>query len=85
MDGLAAFIENIWGVIRSDKELNLPDTKEMVANFRCNEIKDEALEQVKDLFQALSDSCKENICNDFGAKCKEIITKSVDYYEENAH
>jgi len=46
MDGLSAFIENIWGVIRSDKELNLPDTKEMVANFRCNEIKEEALQQV---------------------------------------
>jgi hypothetical protein len=37
------FLEKTWSVIREDKELNLPDQREMVANYRCNEIKQEAL------------------------------------------
>lgn len=42
MDGMPIFIERSWAIIRSQKELNLPDQRDMVANYRCNEIKDEA-------------------------------------------
>lgn len=41
------FVDQTWGVIRDQKELNLPDQREMVANYRCNEIKDEAMQKVK--------------------------------------
>jgi len=43
IDGLSVFIDQTWEVIRNQKELNLPDQREMVANYRCNEIKDEAI------------------------------------------
>jgi len=42
MDGMPIFIEKSWSIIRSQKELNLPDQRDMVANYRCNEIKEEA-------------------------------------------
>lgn len=42
MNGLGIFIKNIWAVINSDKEFHFPGIKEKVANFRCNEINDEA-------------------------------------------
>jgi len=42
MDGLAIFIDNTWDKIKDQKELNLPDQRIMVANLRCNELKDEA-------------------------------------------
>lgn len=42
MDGMPIFIERSWAAIRNQKELNLPDQRDMVANYRCNEIKDEA-------------------------------------------
>lgn len=48
MDGLPVFIDQTWSVIKDSKELNLPDQREMVANYRCNEIKQEALEKVAD-------------------------------------
>jgi len=48
MDGLHIFFEETWSVIREDKELNLPDQREMVANYRCNEIKDEALKLIEE-------------------------------------
>lgn len=43
MDGLALFIDKTWETIRMQKELNLPDQKILVANLRCNELKEEAL------------------------------------------
>ena len=46
MDGVPIFIEQAWESIRSQKELNLPDQRAMVANFRCNEIKEEAIKHI---------------------------------------
>ncbi len=46
MDGLALFIGHTWEKIRTQKELNLPDQRVMVASLRCGELKDEAMELV---------------------------------------
>lgn len=35
IDGLPIYIEKSWEMIRDQKELNLPDQREMVANYRC--------------------------------------------------
>ena len=43
IDGLPIYIEKSWEMIRDQKELNLPDQREMVANYRCQEFKTEAL------------------------------------------
>lgn len=37
MDGLSYYMEQNWASIRSNKELNLPDQRKLVAEFRCNE------------------------------------------------
>ena len=47
LDGLAVFVTQAWDTIRLQKELNLPDQRAMVANYRCTELKEEALEQVR--------------------------------------
>lgn len=41
-------MKNTWQTIKEQKELNLPDQREIVATYRCNEIKDEALKKVND-------------------------------------
>ena len=43
IDGLPFFVEHSWEAIKSRRELNLPDMRVMVVNYRCNEIKEEAL------------------------------------------
>ena len=43
MDGLPMFIDKTWEVIKSQKDINLPDQRIMVANLRCNELRDEAI------------------------------------------
>jgi len=47
IDGLSIFIDSTWDVIKNNKELNLPDQREMVAQYRCTEVKVEALQQVE--------------------------------------
>jgi hypothetical protein len=48
MDGFSFFISEAWKSIREQKELNLPDQRAMVANYRCTELKEEAFELIKE-------------------------------------
>ena len=47
IDGLPTFIHETWDIIKDQKELNLPDQRIMVANLRCNELKEEALDKIQ--------------------------------------
>jgi hypothetical protein len=47
MDGIPVFCEQSWGAIRESKQLNLPGARQLVADFRCNEFKTEALEHIE--------------------------------------
>jgi hypothetical protein len=47
-DGLHLYMKNTWQTIKEQKELNLPDQREIVATYRCNEIKGEALKSAND-------------------------------------
>jgi hypothetical protein len=45
-DGLPIFDVKTWEKIRTQKELNLPDQRVLVATMRCNELKDKATVKV---------------------------------------
>ena len=49
----ACFIDKTWEKIKTQKELNLPDQRAMVANYRCTELKDEALELIEKSFTSI--------------------------------
>lgn len=53
IDAVPVFVEKSWEVIRNQKELNLPDQREMVASYRCNELREEASAMIKKDMQAL--------------------------------
>lgn len=63
MDGVPIFIERSWATIRNQKELNLPDQRDMVANYRCNEIKAEAEKLVEPKVQELFRASEKEIPN----------------------
>jgi protein SEY1 len=65
IDGLSVFIDQTWDVIRHQKELNLPDQREMVANYRCNEIKAESIALVADKVEALRKESEQALLKDF--------------------
>mmetsp|Transcript_696 Transcript_696/g.853 ORF Transcript_696/g.853 Transcript_696/m.853 type:complete len:214 (+) Transcript_696:887-1528(+) len=56
----------------------------MVAEYRCNQIKEEALDQVKTDIIDLKAECSKSLTEDFQHKCKAIVKSSLNYFEEQA-
>ena len=84
IDGLSYFIDTTWTIIKDQKELNLPDQREMVAQYRCNEVKDEALELVKDQITALDAKSRSSPIDNFPEQCMALLKTCVQYYKEEA-
>jgi hypothetical protein len=68
LDGMPTYVQQAWHSIREQKELNLPDQRAMVANFRCNELKDEALAAAYPEMIALQFNCNQRYQADFKDK-----------------
>jgi len=82
-DGLAHFASEIWGVIKANKDLDLPSQKHMLAMFRCEEIMETSyrgflkqLEEVKTAMQA-QDSPTAN----FGLVAKGLFDECIKAYQ----
>jgi hypothetical protein len=84
LDGLSIFIESTWEKIRTQKELNLPDQRIMVANLRCNELKEEGIELVDADIQKLKAESEKGLIEGFNHRCSEIIRIAVNHYDEFA-
>uniref|UniRef100_A0A383VTW4 Protein ROOT HAIR DEFECTIVE 3 homolog n=1 Tax=Tetradesmus obliquus TaxID=3088 RepID=A0A383VTW4_TETOB len=85
-DSLVLSTRNIWGIIRSQKDLNLPAHKVMVANIRCNEIK---LEQLRNFsqdqaWQALEAGSSSSLMRDFGKHAAGLLESCLEGYEQEA-
>jgi protein SEY1 len=80
MDGVSIFIERSWAVIRSQKELNLPDQRDMVANYRCNEIKEEAEKLVQPKMESLLHESSEKEITTFKETVVAILGEAVQHY-----
>jgi hypothetical protein len=85
IDGLPVFIDKTWDKIKSQKELNLPDQRIMVANLRCNELKEESLEKVNPELNKLRVDSDKGYVEGFADACREIIKIAISYYDEYAH
>jgi len=57
----------------------------MVATFRCNEIKVEALEKTAQPLRQLKMNCYSGVVNGFKQECESIIKDSIDYYNGEAY
>ena len=82
MDGLPLFIDKMWEKIRTQKELNLPDQRIMVAMLRCNELKDEALLKVQPLVSNLRERAEQERLESFTEECKIIMKTAATHYDE---
>jgi len=83
-DGLPVFVDQTWKVIRTQKELNLPGQREMVANYRCNEMKDEAVAKVKAQIEELKRQSDRQIIENFGESCASVVQDACNFYQEVA-
>jgi hypothetical protein len=57
----------------------------MVANFRCNELKEESIELVKEPCFILKEDSEKGVLNNFAERCWEIMKMATAHYDEFAH
>ena len=81
-DGLKQYVNQIWKDILNDKDLDIPNQREMLANYRCTEIKNKILlahdKEIKDLIKLSNEKDIENIKDKF----IEIKNKICTEYEK---
>ena len=91
-DGLKQYVNQIWKDILNDKDLNIPSQREMLANYRCTEIKNKILlehdKEIKDLIKSSSEKDIEDIKDIFITIKNNICTeyeKQGSNYEEKVY
>ncbi|KAG2448827.1 hypothetical protein HYH02_006178 [Chlamydomonas schloesseri] len=85
-DAFALSIHNIWDVIRSQKDLNLPAHKVMVANIRCQEIADDQLRAfaADQAWAGLQEAAGLGAVEGFGPQVAGLMDSCVKGYEAEA-
>lgn len=83
-DGIKQYIFQLWNDIINEKELNIPSQKEMLSNYRCNEIKDSVLMENDQAIRDIQNLSAKEIIDDFESKCNEIADKIFKGYDKTA-
>ena len=81
IDGFYKYCLDIWTNILNNKDLNIPGQKEMLARFKCEEIKMASLNLVEQKINELEIESTSNIMNDFGEKAKQILQEAMNNYD----
>jgi hypothetical protein len=84
IDGLSIYSRQIWSDIISNKDLNIPSQKEMLANYRCNEIKDMALQQCEIDLESFQMDSAAKILDNFKERSEKITKQVLSNYDETA-
>ncbi|GAB68532.1 GTP binding protein, partial [Plasmodium cynomolgi strain B] len=84
-DGFAHYCNNIWNTIVKQSQLDIPSQKEMLATFRCQEIKNSVISNTSKMIKeklAASSTQHGNInIDEFKSWAeKDIVEKSLDEY-----
>jgi len=81
-DGFVPYAENIWQVVKENKDLDLPTQKEMLAMYRCDEISAEAQ---RHFMEAMAPSRrvleKGELIENFGKTATEAYKNALTEYD----
>ena len=83
IDGYLHYCSQIWDTIIHEKDLNIPGEKEMLAIFRCGEIKQEAFNLVQQKIVDFIESAKKNKLTNFKGSIEEIFDESMSFYDKS--
>jgi protein SEY1 len=83
-DGLKQYALQIWNDILNEKDLNIPSQKEMLANYRCNEIKDQVFTENEPEFKDFTSASTRRDIDDFKQKALKIYNKLLNDYDKTA-
>lgn len=83
-DGFATYAYNVWNTIKSNKDLDLPTQREMLASYRCDELSQVALQQFGKQLVPFQEECKERFIADFGGQCEQMLGQIVTAFDKSA-
>ena len=81
-DGLQQYVTQIWTDILNDKDLDIPSQREMLANYRCTEIKNQILLSYDKEFKELYKLSSEKDIKDFKERCIDLKDRIMSDYEK---
>ena len=81
IDGFYKYCLDIWTSILNNKDLNIPGQKEMLARFKCDEIKLMALNAVEEKINDLELASSTEVLNDFNERVNSILKEVLDNYD----
>ena len=84
VDGISVYFSEIWNIIHSDKDLNIPSQKEMLANLRCSELKLEALKKFSEEASVLTSQAGKSLIPDLGHSFNSYFDLALASYDEHA-
>ncbi|PWA53266.1 protein ROOT HAIR DEFECTIVE 3 [Artemisia annua] len=84
--GFSLSAQEIWKVIKENKDLDLPSHKAMVANIRCEEIANEEHSSftANEEWLKLKELVKSNLVPGFGKKVSSLLGNSLSSYDKEA-
>ncbi|KAF2078413.1 hypothetical protein CYY_000280 [Polysphondylium violaceum] len=82
-DGLYQYSFNVWETIKSNRDLDLPSQKEMLALYRCDEFLESSFNQFTSEIKSTRESIeKGRLVNNFGDSSKKILDDAIKRYDE---
>ncbi|ETW16247.1 hypothetical protein PFMG_00187 [Plasmodium falciparum IGH-CR14] len=84
-DGFAQYCNNIWNTIVKQSQLDIPSQKEMLSTFRCQEIKNNVINNINKEIKEKSIESHNKVIENFKEWAeKNIIQKCLDDYFKDA-
>jgi hypothetical protein len=83
-DGLKQYIAQLWNDIINEKELDIPSQKEMLSNYRCNEIKDSIVSENENSIRDIVNLAAKQYVDNYKEICLEIFNKIMSEYDKPA-
>jgi hypothetical protein len=84
LDGLAVYYSDLWSLITSEKDLNIPSQKALLSNFRCNELMTEACESFAEQMQSIGALVAGGVVHDLRERVLGLTTAALELYDIRA-
>jgi hypothetical protein len=83
LDGFVHYLRSSWKIIQSNKDLNIPDQKRIVANVRCREEAQTIHKEGRTEISKVQQLIGRKSINTLVSSLKNILAKSHDEYDMN--
>jgi hypothetical protein len=84
-ESLGMYAKRIWDAITTNKDLNIPSEKKMLAMFRCDEILHSVVLGIAPEIAALREKVQQGYQQDFRSLAQDIIDHALAQFDEQVH